>query len=117
MRPKASILILLTFALLMVLSSVALACPSVDTIRLWPCPWSNRGRRRLILCRNLSLAGLPENLPDKVGFFVRPENAILTIRQLGVLTIGHRHIRSGYECAALTQGCRQALLVPQYVSS
>jgi hypothetical protein len=30
MRPKASILILLTFSLLMVLGSVALACPGVD---------------------------------------------------------------------------------------
>jgi hypothetical protein len=34
MRPKASILILLTFALLMVLGSVALACPRADYIKL-----------------------------------------------------------------------------------
>jgi hypothetical protein len=38
MRPKASILILLTFAPLMVLSFVALGCPGVDYIRLWPLP-------------------------------------------------------------------------------
>jgi hypothetical protein len=35
MRPKASILILLTFARLMVLNSVALVCPGVDYMRLW----------------------------------------------------------------------------------
>jgi hypothetical protein len=35
MRPKASILILLTFARLMVLGFVALACPGVDYMRLW----------------------------------------------------------------------------------
>jgi hypothetical protein len=35
MRPKASILILPTFALLMMLGSIALACPGVDYMRLW----------------------------------------------------------------------------------
>ncbi len=38
MRPKASILILLTFALLMVLRSIALACSGVHYIKLWPLP-------------------------------------------------------------------------------
>jgi hypothetical protein len=38
MRPKASILILLTSALLMVLGSVALASPGVDYIKLWTLP-------------------------------------------------------------------------------
>jgi hypothetical protein len=38
MRPKVLILILLIFALLMMLGSVALACSGVDYIRSWPLP-------------------------------------------------------------------------------
>jgi hypothetical protein len=49
--------------------AVALACPGVDYIRLWPLPWSSRGRRRLIQigCRVGMRGG--EVPPEEGGIF------------------------------------------------